>query len=140
MATLTNSQLRAKLLIAYPQMFTIASNKKDSVITNDPDLEDVVTENSIIEDFISDAKLEIDSTVWGDLYNKGVILLTCHALMVSKNEGTNSGVVKRNKTGSDAETEYMTPDASKFGLLSTTSYGREFERLRDSFYYGGLVV
>lgn len=106
--------IRTKLTTQYPQILALCNNS-----------------TSFIDEFIEDAKLEINESIWGDKYDRGVMLLAMHYITEALPRAINSGVIVREKTDNN-ETEYLRPSLNNFGMYSTTKYGRQFEALKNS--------
>lgn len=106
--------IRTKLTTQYPQILALCNNS-----------------TSFIDEFIEDAKLEINESIWGDKYDRGVMLLSMHYITEALPRAINSGVIVREKTDNN-ETEYLRPSLNNFGMYSTTKYGRQFEALKNS--------
>lgn len=129
--SLSTSEIRANLLLFYPQMYTIAINKLAKIKEINPS--STLTKENILDLFIDKSKKVHNEDIWGIHYENGVILLACHYLVESQDSATNSGIVVRNKTGGENgnETEFLRPSLNNFKKLSTTKYGRQWEALKE---------
>ena len=130
--SLSTSEIRANLLIFYPQMYSISINKLAKIKEIDP--ASTLTKENILDKFIDKAKLSHDEDIWLDHYQDGVILLACHYLVESQDSATNSGIVVKNRTGSSengTETEFLRPSLNNFGKFATTKFGRQWEALKE---------
>jgi hypothetical protein len=109
---------------------------KDYVVENiAPHLESIPEGRfSVIIDV---AKQSVAEDIWGDKSDYAAAVLTAHILTFLTRGGAAgvSGEVKRKKIG-DSEIEFATTMAGKYieghHELNTTSYGKEFLRLRRS--------
>ncbi len=87
--------------------------------------------------FLEDALKEISPTAWGSDADNAQMLFACHSLCTVGNLGGNQavdpGAVKKEKIG-EVATEYAvaspSSDASEEDVLKSTSYGREFLRIK----------
>ena len=92
-----------------------------------------------IDNFVEIAKLSVAEKVWGSSFGTGVSYLTAHLLKRAGVGGgvqggtSNPGTVSSEKVG-ELQRSYALPNFSggsaEDGLLSTTSYGIEYLRLR----------
>lgn len=128
---MNTEEIRANLLLFYPQMYSIAVNKLAKIKEINPS--STLTKEDILDKFIDKSKLIHNEDIWGIHYEDGVILLACHYLVESQDPAINSGIVVRNKTGGENgnETEFLRPSLYNFGKLSTTKYGRQWEALKE---------
>lgn len=130
--TSTTAEIREDLIVFYPQMSDIAEAIKDKITERTPATTETI--NTIIDRFIDKAKKFHDVSAWGDLYDEGVILLSCHFLLEAQPKATNSGMVVKERTGSESETEYLRPSLKHFGQFSTTKYGRAWEAMKTNIF------
>jgi hypothetical protein len=126
----SNSIIKAKILRQYPQMNAIVSNILVAIKTFDSGTAETI--DSLFSAFIDDAKEQHDEDSWGNKYDRGVTLLTCHFISEAQPKSVNSGLIVKEKTGSESETEYLRPSLNNFGKYSTTKYGRAWEALKDT--------
>jgi len=111
----------------------------DMVICVAPELEG--TDPDRIDKFIGWAKNSVAEDIWLDQADYGTALLAAHMLTVSNRRGI-GGEVKRKKLG-DSEIEFNVLSAAgsvQPHELATTSYGREFLRVRRTLQMGPLVA
>jgi hypothetical protein len=134
----TTAEIREELIIQYPQMYDIAEGIFEKIQERTPSTTETVV--SILNKFISKSSRLHDETTWGDSYIDGVMLLTCHFLIESQPKAVNSGMVVREKNGSESETEYLRPALKNFGQYSTTKYGRAWEALKSQVCSGEFIL
>lgn len=90
-----------------------------------------------IDVFLADALNEISPTEWGSDADNAQMLFASHLLCTVGNSGGNQavepGAVKKEKIG-EVATEYAvaspSPTSSEESVLKSTSYGREFLRIK----------
>ena len=82
----------------------------------------------------SSAELSVNTAIWNGKVDEGVKLMTAHIISLSGRNGA-SGPLKREKVG-DLEREYVSINTN---LLSSTSYGAEFQRHMNSLITSPLI-
>lgn len=84
----------------------------------------------------ADAILDVNTTIWVEKTDVGVMLLTAHLITLSSRSGV-SGSITSQKVG-DLERRF----SNKFGgnsELAQTSYGVEFMRVRKTLITGPMI-
>lgn len=119
--------LRSTLFIMYPEFSTEDTDKINRINL-----------------FIERNKKQINSKVWGELTDDGIITKTCFELALTPGVSTSdsvSGAIKRQKDG-DMEREYVSSNFSKkeVSYYSQNNYGIQFMVLYDSVPSYPLIV
>lgn len=105
-------------------------------------------DDSRIQFFLDDAELEVGEAAWGDLYEKGVMLLAAHFLQLEleRLDDDSSGSSTENRVTSkkvgDVQVNFAratASDASEDWYLQT-SYGAEYLRLKIRMGMGAVAV
>lgn len=99
---------------------------------------DAVDDPAAWEAAIADAQLQVSSSVWGDLYELGVIYLAAHLLLVANPEVAGPGPVQSETVGSISRTYAVTAPTRE--QLGSTLAGREHIRLRRQLGLGAALV
>lgn len=90
-----------------------------------------------IDRLVTIATLQVPASKWGDLQDVGIAYLVAHMLKVDALKG--SGGVTSEKIG-DLAVGYGSTAGSADDLYGSTSYGKEFKRLRATLLAGPLVT
>ena len=98
-----------------------------------PELEE--TTNAVLDAVSEQAALQINADLWNDLATYGLVMLTAHMLTIAKRRGQ-SGPITGERVG-DISRSYGTAGN---GDLESTSYGREFLRVRKTLLISPMVV
>lgn len=98
-----------------------------------------------VEMFIDDAVLELSESSWGDRYDVGVYYLAAHLLAMGSETaaGNPSGIVPISGGSADglSTTFSRSPSTSMTQeYWQSTSYGREYMRLKRTLFAGARVV
>lgn len=128
----TTEEIRSELLIMYSDMWSIANNILTKNKERDPGTS--LTVENILDKFIAKSLRLHKPSDWDDSFNDAVILLSCHFISEAQGKAINSGVLVKSITGSSADgaqIEYLRPSMSKFGKYATTTYGRQWEALKE---------
>jgi hypothetical protein len=99
---------------------------------------DAVTNPSEWDAAIADAQLQVAASVWGDLYDLGVVYLAAHLLLIGHPEIEGPGPVQSETVGS-VSVSYAVQAAAR-GQLGSTMAGREHLRLGRLLGLGAAVV
>ncbi len=111
--------------------------------TRFPEFDDL--EESRIEIFIGDAEDELEESAWGDRYDLAVYYLTAHLLALGQETlaGNPMGLSKITSASADGLStgfgSYTFTSATD-AYWSSTSYGREFLRLKRITFTAARVV
>lgn len=108
-----------------------------AIVARVPALE-AVTNPGEWEAAIADAQLQVAASVWGDLYELGVIYLAAHLLLAAHPEVEGPGPVQSESVGSISRTYAVS--GSVFHNVMRTSAGKEYARLRSLLGLGVALV
>ena len=100
-------------------------------------------DDAYIQNFISDAYLELAEPRWGNFYNLGLYYLSAHYLYMAKKSanGQSVGCVLSSQSVGDVSVSYATPaNVDQDYYLKLSSYGQRFLYYRLMAGTGGLIV
>ena len=94
--------------------------------------------------FIVDAKAELSSSVWGELYKRGLLALVAHLLELQRLRVENGGAPNQTVASESAGALSVSYGGAALSpedeVYNSTVYGQEYLRLRELVGFGFLVV
>lgn len=115
----------------------MANTNKPLVLAIAPELADI-TDNLLWDTILNDVADDVTASVFGTKQERAQRYLAAHLLTLSRPQDRNphaSGPITSEKTGPLA-VSYANPKVNSNGELDSTSYGREFMRIRKGCIVG----
>lgn len=109
----------------------MGNTSKTLVLAIAPELADI-TDNLLWDTILDDVADDVAASIFGTKQERAQRYLAAHLLTLSRSQDRNphaSGPITSEKTGPLA-VSYANPKANSNGELDSTSYGREFMRIR----------
>ena len=110
--------------------------------TRFPEFNDI--DDARIQLFLDDAALEISKTVWGKLYDKGVLYLTAHELsMATATKSGKTGGLKSetSKSVGNVSVSYGSLNYNEYdNYYTTTAYGKKFIDMKNKIKVGKICL
>ncbi len=105
------------------------------------------TDDSRIQFWLNDAQLEVGESAWGDLYEKGVMLLAAHFLsldQINQDEDESGGITGNvtSRSVGDVSVSFAksSSDSSSDDWYLQTNYGSEYLRLKKRVGMGIVAI